>query len=69
MSGQVLEFPAHRMRDREPWRTRREIADHLGVSVRWVDYRIAEGMPSKKLRGARRLRLSEVESWLERRAS
>lgn len=65
--GALVAFPAERMGAREPWITRQQIAAELGMSVRWIDYRIAEGMPSRKLRGARRFRLSEVEAWLRQK--
>ncbi len=49
----------------EPWLNKRQLAAHLGFSARWVDYRVAEGMPSHVFGRRRRFRLSEVERWLE----
>jgi predicted DNA-binding transcriptional regulator AlpA len=66
-TGNVVAFPTQRMGTREPWITRQQLALELGMSVRWIDYRITEGMPSRKLRGARRFRLTEVEAWLRQK--
>lgn len=48
----------------EPWLTKRQVAEHLGVSPRWLDARIAEGLPRRELAGASKLRVSDVERWL-----
>lgn len=53
----------------EPWLNKRQLAAHLGFSTRWVELRVGEGMPSKLWGNRRRFRVSEVESWLERRAA
>lgn len=50
----------------EPWLDKPGIAEHLGCSVRWVELRVAEGMPSALIAGRRKFRASEVEPWLER---
>ena len=50
---------------------RQELAQRLGRSLRWVDARVKEGMPSVPPVGQSRRRrfvLDEVEAWLERRA-
>lgn len=68
--GQLLHFPPRPIvRDPDPWITRAEVAARLGVSVRWVDYRVTEGMPSLKMRGARRFKMREVEDWLRQRGT
>ncbi len=64
MSATVIQFPA---RAAKPYLSKRQLADVLGFSVRWVDYRVHEGMPSHRFGKRRRFRLSEVERWLERR--
>jgi hypothetical protein len=51
----------------ESWLSKRDIAAHLGFSVRWVEYRVGEGMPHKVLGGRLRFQRSTVESWLEQR--
>lgn len=63
--ARIIAFPAHRMLDREPWVSRRQLAAHLGFSLRWVDLRVRDGMPSMKMRGERRFKVSECERWLE----
>lgn len=50
----------------EPWLSKRDLATYLGFSTRWVEYRIAEGMPHRRIGGRVRFRLTEVESWLNR---
>jgi excisionase family DNA binding protein len=46
-----------------------ELADVLGMSERWIAYRVAkDGMPSHVYGRARRFRVSEVEAYLEGRA-
>lgn len=51
----------------EAWLTKPQLADRLNVSVRWIDLRRKEGMPSHTWAGVVRFRLSEVERWLEER--
>jgi len=53
----------------EVWLTKPQLAERLLVSQRWIDYRRREGMPSHKWGGIVRFRLSEVESWLDRRTA
>lgn len=62
--GSVLVFPG---RAREPWLSKRQIADYFGRSTRWVELRVREGLPSKMIGGRRGFRLSEVEAWIDRR--
>ena len=35
----------------EPWLKRRQIAEHCGFSVRWVERQTASGLPGRKLGG------------------
>lgn len=51
----------------EPWLTKREIADTLGFSVRWIEYRVTEGLPHKTIGGRLRFQRTEVEAWLDAR--
>jgi hypothetical protein len=47
--------------------TKRQLAQHLSRSTRWVELRVREGMPSEAPTARypqRRFRLSEVEAWL-----
>lgn len=64
-SGSVIPFP--RSVAREPWLSKRQIADYLGRSTRWVELRVREGLPSKMIGGRRGFRLSEVEAWIDGR--
>jgi predicted DNA-binding transcriptional regulator AlpA len=64
--ARIIEFPQRPGLERAL--TARELADTLGMSERWIAYRVAEGMPSRTYGRARRFRVSEVESWLARRA-
>ena len=50
----------------EPWLDKKGLADHLGCGTRWIEARLAEGMPSAMIAGRRKFRATEVESWLER---
>jgi hypothetical protein len=59
---------ARRIRDgNEPWMSKRELAEHLGFSVRWVEYRIAEGLPHRVFGGRIRVQPSAAMAWLETR--
>ena len=47
--------------------TKRQLAQYLGRSTRWVEMRVREGMPSEPPTTRypqRRFRLSDVEAWL-----
>lgn len=48
----------------EPWLTKRQLADHLGVSARWIEDRVGEGLPHRALAGGHKFRLSQVEPWM-----
>jgi hypothetical protein len=67
-AGQLLPFQPRR-RGWEPWLDDATIARHFSVSSRTVRRWRAEGMPSKRLGGARRYRLSDAEAWHERRTA
>ena len=43
-----------------------ELSQLLGVSRRWIEYRIEEGLPSAKIGGRRLFKPSEVENWLQK---
>ena len=66
-SAKIIAFPQRPGHERAL--TVAELAEVLGMSERWIAYRVKEdNMPSHKYGRARRFRLSEVERWLERRA-
>jgi len=52
---------------REPLLTKAQLARQLGFCIRWVDYRVAEGMPCVPARGQKRFYLSQVLVWLHER--
>jgi hypothetical protein len=58
--GELIRLDAYR----EPWITKRRLAEELGVTTRYLEYRMSEGMPSRMLAGRRQYRRSVVESWL-----
>jgi len=60
--GIVIPFP--RRTDWEPEMSKRQLAQWLGFSTRWVELRVREGMPSRIQGNQRRFRLSECEAWL-----
>jgi hypothetical protein len=51
----------------EGYLDKRDLADHLCMSPRWIDYRVKEGMPHKLLAGRPRFKASEVDVWLAER--
>jgi len=67
MGGRVVNLDEERMvrRGREPWCTKQELADHLGFSVRWVELRVREGMPARRMGQRLRFQVSAVEAWLD----
>lgn len=48
------------------WLSKQGLADYLGCSVRWIESRTAEGMPSALIAGRRKFKPHEAETWLER---
>ena len=48
-----------------PWLTKKELAAHLGASVRSVEKATAEGMPHAVIFGRSKYQAAEVEAWLE----
>lgn len=53
----------------EPWVSKKQLAGHFGYSIRWVELRVREGMPSQMIGGQRRFRISECESWVMERGA
>jgi excisionase family DNA binding protein len=66
-TARIIQFPQRP--GNEPMLTIAELALQLHMSERWIAYQVKEGMPSHKFGRSRRFRLSDVETWLERRAS
>lgn len=51
-----------------PYLTKTELAEHWGMSLRWVELRVKnDGLPHKHLGRAIRFRLEDCERWLEDR--
>jgi excisionase family DNA binding protein len=67
MGGRVVNLDEERRarRGREPWCTKQELAEHLGFSVRWVELRVREGMPARRMGRRLRFQVSAVEAWLD----
>lgn len=68
MMADVLAFPN---RGHEPSLTKRQLANHLGRSTRWIEMRVREGMPADwdRFHQERRFNLRAVETWLRERAA
>ena len=47
--------------------TTAELADHLGMSTRWIRYRLGEGMPCLRYGRTLRFIASDVDAWLNER--
>lgn len=50
----------------EPWVSLSEFAKHCDCSVRFLKYRVAEGMPSAIIAGKRKVQMRPALDWLER---
>ena len=60
--GELVKFPT----SYDPVLDKRGLGRALGgYSVRWVEAKLFEGMPSSMSGGRRVFRLSEVQRWLE----
>jgi excisionase family DNA binding protein len=59
---QVISFPQRA--GREPWWSKKALAEYLAVSERTIERWTAEGMPCLRSRRTVRYRVSDVESWL-----
>ena len=64
--GELIHFPK---RPTEPLLTKRQFARAKSRSVRWVEMRVSEGMPSEMRGSMRYFRMSETDPWLEARRS
>jgi hypothetical protein len=49
----------------ERFLTKREIAELLSYSTRWIEQKHHEGLPSRLLGGRRRYLASEVRRWID----
>lgn len=48
----------------EPLLTKTELARRLGISPRWIEYRMRDGLPHLKLGWAVRFSHSDVLAWI-----
>jgi excisionase family DNA binding protein len=66
--ARLVQFPLRRLDgDRwEPWIDERALARYFGVSTRTVRRWRREGMPSRRVGGGRRYRISLADVWLDR---
>jgi hypothetical protein len=71
MGAQIVSLDHERIvrRGREPWCTKQELAEHLGFSVRWVELRVREGLPARRMGQRLRFQVSVVEAWLAEQES
>lgn len=58
MSADVVEL-------KSGWLDKEGFADHLGMSVSWIEKRMQEGMPYAKIGSRTKFRAAEAEPWLE----
>ena len=65
MTGRVIRMPLRP--GVEPWLSKKQLAGHFGYSTRWIELRVAEGMPCWRVGNRLRFRVSEVEPWLKER--
>lgn len=49
----------------EPWLDKHALATYLGCKVRWIEYRVSDGMPHALIAGRWKFKISVVEPWLE----
>jgi excisionase family DNA binding protein len=62
--GDVIQMSRYRQ-VAEPWLNKRGAANHLGMSVRWVESKVADaGLPSYLVGGARLFKASELDDWV-----
>lgn len=65
--GEIIDFCAHRERKliRDRWLSKQQLADYFGRSPRWVQYRVAEGMPHRRYGQRLQFSIPQVERWLD----
>lgn len=51
----------------ELWMPKKRLGLELGVSPRWIEQRLSEGLPCRVIAGKTMFRLSRVEDWLTSR--
>lgn len=62
----VTDLDLDRLLDRqERWRDKHGIAEHFSCGVRWIEDRMAEGMPHTYIAGKAKFKVGRCESWLD----
>ena len=49
------------------WIKKQQLAEHLGVSISFINKVMTQGLPCRHIGRAVRFRISDVETWLTRR--
>jgi hypothetical protein len=49
----------------ERWRDKHGLAEHFACGIRWIEERMAEGMPHTFIAGRAKFKVSRVEPWLD----
>ena len=50
--------------DAEPLTTKKELARRLAISERWIEYRMADGLPHVRMGNAVRFQPAAVLAWI-----
>lgn len=61
--GEVIDFPGRA--DADLWVTKKQLARQVGYSTRWVEQRVADGLPSRMEGGRRMFPLRSSLEWIE----
>lgn len=62
----VTPLDLDRLLDRqERWRDKQGIAEHFSCGIRWIEERMAEGMPHKIIAGKAKFKVGRCEPWLD----
>lgn len=66
--GDVIDLNARRAKRTEPLLNKRQAAEHLGMSTRWVEQQQREhGLPFRRCGGVCLYYASELNEWVEAR--
>jgi hypothetical protein len=58
---------SERQREPERWVTKQQLADHLGITRRWIESQQQVGLPYLRLGSINRYCITDVEAWLRKR--
>jgi predicted DNA-binding transcriptional regulator AlpA len=63
--GSVIDLASRRPNAAERWLNKRQAAQHLGVSTRWVETQQVDGdLPMYKVKGMCFYKASELDEWV-----